>query len=71
MFTITVDSFEALVDLECALDYEIDNLMEYKHRSEREAEALDNLLFLRNQVISQRSPITEQRKLKAMLELIP
>jgi hypothetical protein len=71
MFTITVDSFEALVDLECALDYEIDNLMEYKYRSEREAEALDNLLFLRNQVISQRSPITEQRKLKAMLELIP
>lgn len=71
MFTITIDTFEALVDLECALDYEIDNLMEYRHRSDREAEALDNLLFLRNQVINQRAPITEQRKLQAMLEVIP
>lgn len=71
MFKLEIDTFEALVDLECALDYEIDNLMEYRYRSDREAEALDNLLFLRNQVINQRAPITEQRKLQAMLEVIP
>lgn len=67
-FTITVNSFEALVDLEMALDGYIDDLSTYQYHTERERETLDNLLDLREQVASQRKPITKQRKLMRLLQ---
>jgi len=67
-FTITVNSFEALVDLEMALDGYIDDLSTYRYRNEREQETLDNLYNLREQVVSQRKPITKQRKLMRLLQ---
>ncbi len=70
-FILNIDTFEALVDLEMALDGYIDDLMGYRHLSDREQETLTNLLFMRNQVINQRAPITEQRKLKRLLEAMP
>lgn len=71
MFKLEIDTFEALVDLECALDEEVDRLMSYRYLNEREQESLSNMLFLRNQVINQRAPITAQRQLQHRLKLIP
>lgn len=59
MFKLEIDNFETLVDLEVALDSEIDTLGNYRHLSEREAEALSNLSWIRNQVKAIRKPITE------------
>lgn len=70
-FNLNIPDFEALVDLEMALDGYIDDLMGYRHLSDREQETLTNLLFMRNQVINQRAPITEQRVRQRLLGLLP
>ncbi len=70
-FNLNIPDFEALVDLEMALDGYIDDLMGYRHLSDREQETLTNLLFMRNQVINQRAPITEKRVRRRLLGLLP
>lgn len=67
-FNLKIDSFEALVDLEMALDGYIDDLSTYRYLNENETETLNNLLDLREQVVSQRKPITKQRKLMRLLQ---
>lgn len=61
MFNLTIDNFETLVDIEVALENEIETFNEYGSLSDREAETLTNLIWVYNQVKTMREPITLQK----------
>lgn len=61
-FLIKVESFDALVDLEIAVEVALDTLADYGYLSDTEAESRENLAALLRQIVSMRYPITEQRK---------
>lgn len=60
MFKVTVPNFYALVDLEMAIESEIERLDEYRYLSEREQESRDNLVTIYREVRAMRAPITAQ-----------
>jgi hypothetical protein len=70
-FNLKIDSFEALVDLEMALDGYIDELAGYRYPTDREAETFRNLIKLRTEVMAMRVPITRERKLMRELASLP
>ena len=71
MFTLEIDTFEALIDLENAVENELARLASYRHWSVGEEEAFNNLKRLQGRILAMRVPVTEQRRLAKMLEVTP
>lgn len=70
VFVLRVPSFEALVDLEMALEYYADEIGSWRGLTDKEMDSELNLRTMLFEVQAIREPITRQRKLQNDLKKV-